>query len=1167
MEKLEIRLFGSMKLMRGEAALTNFGSNKVRALLAYLVVESRRPHQRRKLGALLWPDIPETTALSNLRYALSNLRKAIGDRTAQPSYLVTTPQTIQFNRESNAQVDIALFEEACSHAHQNPLDFPSLLQAVDLYQGQFLEGFSIPDSIPFEEWIVLKRERFGRLAYRALHKLASYYEVIGDYDQAIAYAQRQIYFDPWREEVHRLIMRCLYFSGQRSAAIGQYEACCKSLESDLGIEPSPDTKALFEAIRANRLPAPLSPPAFFLRSPSLQPDRPVFVDQQEPLDRLHAALERVMDGHGELLLISGSAGQGKTALVREFIQQALELHPNLAAAWGNSQAYFGSGDPFLPFREILEMLTGQVEHRWEAGAISHDHARRLWHLTAPCAQAVVEQGPGLVGTFLSGRTLLHRVSYVLREETPWLSRLSNIVENKTEKQPMTRENLIQQYTRVLIEISHYARLLIFVDDLQWADQSSLDMFFYLARHLSPARVLLIGAFRPVEDPSCADGSSLILADMVNELQLQSGDILIDLDEQMDRNFIDAYLDKEPNQLGVDFREELFLYTHSHPLFTVEILHEMKRRGDLVINNAGEWEAAGSINWEHLPPRIEAAIKERLLHIPGELNDLLKTASVEGERFTAEVLADVQNIHEEEVLIRMREELGHQYRLVQADSSRRIDGNRLTRYRFRHILFQKYLYSQLDDLERAELHEKVGLALEQRYHQALEEIYLPLAIHFEVAGLTDRAIDYYDFAGRRAIEFSSYADAISHFEKALSLLEEKPPSMDRDKREFDLLLRISTPLMFVCGFASEEMRKINDRMAALLKRIPLNIEMFPIFHAIGAFYQMRGEYEKALNLLQEGELLARRSEEELLIRLANWGYGFNFLWLGKFEEALSHLEMMVNYYDPQVHGEFRKSYGIDAGVASRLWSSWTLWLLGFPEKALIRGQEAIDLGYFLDDPGNLTFALDIIGFLRLLIGETHRIDDLLESFGMLLEKSPMPLHSADFEFLKGFYDIQKGEYKNGINRMCQGIEEFKACGTISQLSMRLIILAEAYVEDSQWDQAAKTIREAEALIEDIDERFYKAEALRVKGKLYEKTGRMTDAETCYFEALQVAKGQKAKILELRAAMGLAGLLEKQSRIDDAYQTLVDVYNWFTEGFDTVDLLEAKTLLAELEQFRN
>jgi len=1165
MNQLNVRLLGSMQLMRGDQPLTNFGSNKVRALFAYLVLESSRPHQRRKLAAFLWPEIPETNALSNLRYCLSNLRKVLWDRSTQPPYLLITPQTVQFNPHSHYHLDVAEFEVQSTLSQQNPLDFVSLMNAADLYQGRFMEGFSIPDSIPFEEWMVLNREHFDRLAYEVLNRLASYYELIGEFGQAIGCAQRQIALDPWREEVHRLIMRCLNFSGQRSAAIAQYKSCSKALKDDLDIPPSPDTVKLYQAICEEQLPAPPTPPAFFLRSPNLPVERPQFVSRQEPLNQMSQALNQALKSQGELLLVTGSPGQGKTALVQEFIRSALETYPQVAAAWGNSQAYFGSGDPYLPFREILEMLSGQVEHRWEAGAISHDHARRMWHLTAPCARALVQHGPELIGTFVSGSSLLQRVSYVLREESAWLSQLSKLVDQKSERHPITREDLIQQYGRVLSEISHHVPLLIFVDDLQWADQSSLDLFFHLSRQLSNTHILLVGAFRPVKSTLGVDAASLSLADMVNELRLQCGDILIDLDEITDRGFIDAYLDQEPNQLGDDFRDDLYYYTHSHPLYTVEMLFDMKQRGHLIKNEAGVWMVSKSLDWDHLPSRIEAAIEERLCHLSDDLLHLLKTASVEGERFTAEVLADILKIDEEDMLTRIREELDHQFRLVQANSSQRIDGGRLSRYRFRHILFQKYLYDHLDTVERVELHEVVGKAIEERYAGGLEELSVPLAIHFELAGLNGKAIDYYDLAGRRAIEFSSYEDAISHFKKALSLLEEEPRSMDRDKREFDLLLRLSTPLMFACGFASEEMRLINDRMASLLKRIPLNVDMFPIFHAIGAYYQMRGQYEKALAMLQEGELLARRNKDELLIRLVNWGYGFNFLWLGKFEEALFHLEMMVNFYDPQVHGEFRKSYGIDAGVACRLWSSWTLWMLGFPEQALNRGQEAIDLGYFLDDPGNLMFALDIIGFLRLLIGETDEIDDLFESFRKLMEKTPMALHNADFEFLSGLYDVQKGALKTGICRMCQGIEAYQACGTISQLSMRLIILAEAYVDDGQWDQAAQTIQEAEALIEDLEECFYQAEMLRVKGKLLQNTGDMKAAEISYLEAMRIAGEQKAKTFELRVATDLARLWEMQGQFAEAHQTLGEVYSWFTEGFDTADLLDAEALLKAMGEY--
>jgi tetratricopeptide (TPR) repeat protein len=340
-------------------------------------------------------------------------------------------------------------------------------------------------------------------------------------------------------------------------------------------------------------------------------------------------------------------------------------------------------------------------------------------------------------------------------------------------------------------------------------------------------------------------------------------------------------------------------------------------------------------------------------------------------------------------------------------------------------------------------------------------------------------------------------------------------------------------------------------------------MFPIFHAISAYYSMRGQHDKALEIHREGESLARRSEDQLLIRIVNWGYGFTVLWLGKLEEALIHLEKMVEFYDPKLHHEFHRSYGMDAGVASHLWSSWALWLLGFPERALMRGQKAIDLSNLLDDSGNQMFAMDITGFLRLFIGETQGFNELVYSIERLLEKSPSPLHAADLEFIRGLYHAQIGQLEQGITLMSQGVEAFQACGTRSQLNLRKTILAEALMDQDQLDLAAQTIDQAQALTEETNERFYQAEVLRVKGKLLEKAGNLKEAETYYQNALQIAGQQKAKTLELRAAISLARLWQGQARITEAYQRLAEVYSWFTEGFQTADLQEAHRLLESLQ----
>jgi len=1162
MDLLDIRLFGTMQLLRGELPLTKFESNKVRALIAYLVVESERPHQRRKLASFLWPEIPETNALSNLRYALSNLRKVIGDRTAQPPCLLITPQTLQFNRQCKYRVDVNLFEQYRNMAGGNPLDLESLLRAADLYRGRFLEGFSIPDSIPYEEWIVVKRERLDRMAYQVFHQLANDFEIMGDYERAIAFDERQIALEPWREEVHCQLMRCLYFSGQRSAAIVKYETCRQALMENLAIEPSLETRQLYEQIRDETLPLPQPLPSFFLPPDSFSVKLPAFVSREEPLSCLHKALHQVIGGKGQLMLVSGSSGQGKTALINEFIHQALKAHPSIAAAFGNSYAYFGSGDPFMPFREILEMLSGQVEHRWEAGSITHDLARRLWRLAAPCAQALVECGPALLGTFVPGHALLQRVSHIVPRQVSWLIKLREIVGQEYAGTPTAMNDLFQQYSCVLDKLSQNVPLILFVDDLQWADQASLELFFYLSRQLSDRPILLLGAFRPEEECRSEYVAALSLADLITELRLHNGDILIDLDEITDRKFIDAYLDLEPNQLDKTFREKLFQYTCSHPLYTVEMLYDMKQRGDLKKNATDEWTASESLDWNSLPPRIEAAIEERLCHLPQYLLDLLKTASIEGERFTAEVVASVLGEGEKHILEQLRQELDQHYRLVKADSSMRFDDHRVSRYRFCHILFQKYLYSQLDVLQRAELHEKIGYALEAHYQEIVGEISAPLAIHFELAGLPTKAIKYLEMAGQRSIRFSSFDIAIARFKKALLLLEDQPESEEKYQQEFSLLMGLSVPLMFKSGFASTELRTISNRMMALLEILPLNVEMFPVLHTLTQYYGLRADYEKTGEVLQLAEKLARMSGDEFYLCLSQWGLGFLMLWLGKFEESLMRLDAMVNFYDPQKHHTLRFTYGNDAGVASRVWSSWPLWLLGYPEKAIVRCQEAIDLANWLDDAPNQLLAQIMTALLLLLMKRTQNVDQLFQSCCSLLEINKGAIYAVDLQFLQGFYDFQMGGKETGLAKMCQSMDAYQELGNRSMLSLYYTLIAEGYFELGEISQSDKMLQKAENFIEETQECFYKAEVLRLQARLLEEAENFQAAENLLFQALHIAREQKAKSLELRAAMSLAELWEKQNRTEEAYQVLAEVTNWFTEGFDMADLKEARALLERL-----
>jgi predicted ATPase/DNA-binding SARP family transcriptional activator len=325
MASLSLALLGALRVSRDGKPVSGFESARVRALLAYLAVEADRPHQRDALAALLWPEQPDQAARSNLRQALANLRLALGDRAAAPPFLLVSRDTIQFNRASDHTLDsadfLALLAACQAHPHRRLEACAScaarLERAAALYVGHFLEGFFISDSVPFDEWATLRREDLHQRASAALATLTAYHERRGSYEAARRYAQRQLELDPWREEAHRQLMRVLLLSGERSAALAQYEACRRVLDEELGVEPDAETTALYEQIRSSQAQtareearAPLSACA----DPTLPLQPTSFVGREAELAELADMLESAAC---RMITIVGAGGVGKTRLALE----------------------------------------------------------------------------------------------------------------------------------------------------------------------------------------------------------------------------------------------------------------------------------------------------------------------------------------------------------------------------------------------------------------------------------------------------------------------------------------------------------------------------------------------------------------------------------------------------------------------------------------------------------------------------------------------------------------------------------------------------------------------------------------------------------------------------------------------------------------------------------
>ncbi len=506
----------------------------------------------------------------------------------------------------------------------------------------------------------------------------------------------------------------------------------------------------------------------------------IFVAREHALNRLDSLLHAALAGHGQIVFVTGDAGSGKTSLLLEFARRAVQLHADLVVAAGNCNAHTGAGDPYLPFREVLDLLTGNVEVRSTSSFRAPPFARRLRVLSASTIPALLEIGPALIDTFVPGPDLLARANSVAPGANGWRERLAQVVAQRRyvvdTPSPDNQHEIFAQFTRVVTTIARRQPLLFVLDDLQWADTASVGLLFHLSRRIENSRILIVGAYRPADVALGRGAERHPLDPVINELRRYHGDIEVNLDQTIEeegRQFIDAVLDRVPNRLGPKFRSDLFEQTGGHPLFTLELLRDLQARGGLVRDETGRWVVGPELDWTALPTRLEGVIAERISRLPEELQEALSIASIEGETFTAEVVARTQKVDARGLVRRFSGALDRQQRLVQSQGTRRMGEHRLSTYRFRHILFQKYLYARLSEGERAYLHEDVGTALERLAAGQTEAIAAQLARHFELAGCTEKAVTYLLQVGERARRLYANEEALVALSRALALLATAP----------------------------------------------------------------------------------------------------------------------------------------------------------------------------------------------------------------------------------------------------------------------------------------------------------------------------------------------------------------------------------------------------------
>lgn len=1182
---MDIRVLGPLEVFDGTAEM-RLGGPKKRAVLAILVVHGNSVVSAERLIDEVWGEDPPTSARRTLHSYVASLRK-----------LLNAHGVILHGRHGGyildidaSGVDVVRFAQNVDAARSlyaaDPVEALGLLdETLAMWRGSPFG--SLAHDVPS---LRVETTRLEELRLTAVELRIDCGLAVGRGDRMIGELERLVVEHPYREGLWRRLMLTLYRSGRQGEALGAYQRARRILGEELGIDPSRelaqlenqillqdptlDSHSAGTAAEATSMINPARagtmsrPPAFLSQDGvAVLPSNSAFVGREDQLARLDRLLDSTLEGHGQPVFVTGEAGTGKTMLLAEFVRRAQTAHPRLIVAGGTCEALTGVGDPYLPFRATMSLLTGDCESLWAAGVITRDHARRLWELLPTAVEAICDNGTALLDAFVPGDELLDRARAHGADAERSRARLEELLAAETDggSPPVVEQyRVLNEYAAVLGTLAARSPLVLLIDDLHWADASSVELFSYLSRRLHGRHILLIGTYRP-EDVGLGRGDEAHpLAAVITDIKQRLGDISLDLDQvgaTEGRMFVDALVDIEPNALSETFRDELAERSGGRALFAVELLRHLQARGDLQRDAHGLWVESGEVSWQTLPARVEGVIERLFARLDPELREALSVASVEGVEFSAEVAASVQDIDEPTLIRRLSREAGHQHRLVEARGALRTQTGHLARYRFRHSLFQKFLYDSLDSVERAYHHEAVGTALETLHLPHTDDVAAQLASHFYKAGVNDKAGRYLQQAGDRSMQLSANTEAIGYYTEALGLLETEPNTTDRTHRELTMLINLSLPLQMTQGYWADEVAVVFGRARVLGKALNATSELFAALRGLWHGHHSRLEFEKAGELADQLlELANQDGGDSVLVVQAHRILGEGAFFRGDFVQSRHHLERAIATYDPVAYRSHPYPGVLDPGIISGLNAATSLWILGYPDQASRSMAETLALAREHPRSNSFVVALGVAANLHVVRREGTLALRLGDEKIDLASEIGFEIQIATGRFNKGEALAALGATNEGIRLMKEGLQIYRG----PFLARSLTALAEAHWKAGQANEGLDVAAEALALVDKAGTYFTEAELWRVKGELELLVGEVDHASNSFYTAINTARRQGARSFELRAVTSMARLQQRHGRDQEAFASLNEAYGWFTEGFDTGDLREARVLLGELSR---
>ncbi len=961
------------------------------------------------------------------------------------------------------------------------------------------------------------------------------------------------------------------------------KVCIREIRRALGDNPTTPQFIETRPRQGYRFIAPITataPPAQGARykgqgakspAPSTQHPAPSIVGREEELGQLQRWLEKALAGERQVVFITGEPGIGKTTVGEAFLQslessvqslasenhsvppqdfQTLDprrqtLDANLWIARGQCLEHYGVGEAYLPVLEALGQLCRELG------------GERLIEILDQYAPTWLAQMPALLNA-ADLEALQRRI------------------------QGTTRERMLREMAEAVEALTAEKPLVLVLEDLHWSDYATLDLVSFLARRRQPARLLLIGTYRPAA--VLVDGHPLQAVKPELQMHKQCEEMPLGfLTEAAVAEYLTVRFPR--NHFPAELARVIHRHTDGNPLFMVNVVDYVVAQ-ELIVEVDGWWEVKVGVEAVEVgvPESLRRMVEQQIDGLSRAEQQVLEAASVAGAEFSAAAVA--AGLEEEEVQVEERcEGLARRGQFLKSSGqSDWPDGTVAGRYGFIHPLYQNVLYDRVTVGRRLQLHRRIGERQEAGYQERTGGIAAELAVHFEQGRDYRRAVQYLWQAAENALRRCAYQEAINHLIKGLALLKTLPDTFARTQQELTLQVTLGAALITTKGYAAPEVEKTYARARELCQQIGETPQLFAVLWGLWVFYFVRGELETARELGEQLFSLAQGVQNPALLLEAHVALGSTLFCLGELTPALAHLEQGIALYDPQQYGSHAFLYGQDPGMVCLSWAAWTLWLLGYPDQALKRSHEALTLVQTLSHPPSLAYALGCAAVVHQLCWEGQAAQERAQAVIALSREQGFAFWVAMGTVLGGWALAEQEQREEGIAQMRQGLTAWRDTGAEMSRPYFLALLAAAYGKAGQALEGLSVLTEALAGVHKNMERFCEAELHRLKGELTLQQSKVqspkskvnipqsairnphleAEAEACFVKAIDMARCQSAKSWELRAVMSLSRLWQRQGKKKKARKLLAEIYGWFTEGFATADLQEAKALLEELRK---